>query len=496
MKVCSQSVTGLFAGAAVGCAALQAAGGGLQPQGVEFPLTRGIPGDQINPSIAFVRGGGWVLWQDAAIDGQGLGISAIRLGENGAASGSPKRVNEVAEGDQENPTALPLPDGRLFCLWQGGQAGFQKIVGRILGSDGTPLTGDIAISEGDGEHQIDPAAAVLSDGSIAVAWSSYRQDGSTSYDVFGRVLSSSGQPAGPEFRLNATEGLNRRTPALAARADGGFLAAWVSERQVGLRDNKDVRGRSVAGYGAPVFAVQIVARTFGASGEPLGNESGVSESGWGANPVLKALADGRVYAAWTRRSPSEPQSRYDVFGRMLDATGLGIGSERRVNVETAGDQFRPRLANTAHGILVVWTSMGQDGSWEGVYGRWIDGSGEPSGDEMAINSQIGGGQIFPAVAATPDSGLLVAYSSNQPRTGYELFAQRMAPLLLRVKASGGGNLALGWPTVGGGVYQLQSSTDAKVWTNVGSPRTASGVNDELALAAPGQMVLYRIVRVR
>ena len=91
---------------------------------------------------------------------------------------------------------------------------------------------------------------------------------------------------------------------------------------------------------------------------------------------------------------------------------------------------------------------------------------------------------------------MIAYSSNQPRTGYELFAQRVAPLLLKVRAGANGQLNLQWPTVAGSVYQLQSSFDAKSWKSIGSSRTASGESDELAISAPGQMVLYRIVRVR
>jgi len=496
MKVCRHAVTGLFAGVALGWTVLDAAGGGLQPQGLEFPLTRGIPGDQVNPSIALRQGGGWVVWQDAAIDGKGLGISALRIGENGTATGSPRRVNEVVDGDQENPSIQLLADGRSFCAWQGGPIGFQKIYGRFLGVDGTGATPDIALSAGDGEHQIDPVAVVLRDGSIVVAWSSYRQDGSASYDIYARQISSSGALLGEEIRLNAHQGMNRRSPALATLRSGGLVAAWVTERQVGVRDNIDARGRALAGYGAPVFSVQVVARSLSANLEPLGNELRVSESGLAANPVLVTLEDGRLYAAWTRRNPSERQTRYDVYGRLLSSLGIPQDGERLINVQTAGDQYRPRLAVTSHGILAVWTSMGQDGSWEGVFGRWVNSSGAPSGDEIEINTQAGGGQIFPAVATTADSGLLVAYSSNQPRTGYELFAQKLAPLLLKARATGNGKLELQWPTVGGGVYQLQSSVDAKVWKSIGSPRTASGESDVLAISAPGQMVLYRIVRAR
>jgi hypothetical protein len=358
------------------------------------------------------------------------------------------------------------------------------------------LTSDIAVSTGDGEHQLDPVSVPLKDGSIVVAWTSYRQDGSSSYDVFARRLSPNAELQGEESRLNVTQGLNRRSPALAPLGSGGFLAAWVTERQTGVRDNRDTRGRPLAGYGAPTFAVQLVARSFSRDLEPSANETAISESGFAANPVLSALSDGGVYAAWTRRDPSDRQTRYDVFGRLLDGFGIPQNGERLINVTTVGDQYRPRLAVSSHGILAVWTSMGQDGSWEGVFGRWVDSIGEPSGDEIPINTQTGGGQVLPTVATGSDFGMMVAYSSNQPRSGHELFAQRLAPLLLSVRAAGAGRLQLTWPTVPGGVYQLQTSVDARSWRNIGSTRTASGEIDELAITAPGQMVLYRIVRVR
>ncbi len=496
MKVCSHAVTGLLGSVALGWTVLQATAGGLQPLGLEYPLTRGIPGDQVNPSMVFGNEGGWVLWQDAAIDGQGLGIAALRLGPDGKGVGSPRRVNQDGLGEQENPHVTSFADGRSLCVWQGGRVGFQRIVGRVLAADGTPIGPDFALSTGDGEHQVDPVAAVLTDGSAVVAWASYRQEESSSYDVFARRVSSAGELLGDEFRLNASQGMNRRSPALAALGSGGFLGIWVQERQVGVRDNADARGRSLAGYGAPVFSVQVVARSFDGAGSPLGNEFAISESGMAANPVLATLGDGSVFAAWTRRSPGDRQARYDVYGRMLNSFGLPANGERLLNVQVMGDQFRPRVAVTSYGVMAVWTSMGQDGSWEGVFGRWVDAAGEPSGDEIAINTQSGGGQIFPAIARGEDSSLLVAYSSNQPRTGYELFAQRLSPLLLRVRSGGPGLLRLQWQTVAGGVYQLQSSVDARGWKNIGSTRTASGESDELAVSAPGHMVLYRIVRVR
>jgi len=439
-----------------------------------------------------------MVWQDAAIDGQGLGIAGLRLADAGSTTaGSPFRVNEGVAGDQENPAVAALPDGGAFCVWQGGVQGFQRILGRVLTADGAFATPDLAVSQGNGEHQIDPVLAVLADGSVVVAWSSYRQDGGYGYDVFARRFASQGEPLGNEVRVNATFGLGRRSAALAALPAGGFVVAWISERQTGVRNNVDSRGRPVANAGAPLFAVNVVARTFDATGEPIGPEREVSEPGAvAANPCLAALPDGRVLAAWTRRAPASDAAKFDVACRTIGALGDVETPERLVNASTYGDQYRPRLAISAHGVLAVWTSMGQDGSWEGVFGRWINEAGEPVGDDIRINSQTGGGQVLPAVATGPDSGLLVAWSSNLPRTGFELFAQRLAPLLLKVRAGAPGRLDLQWPTVAGGVYQVEMSRDGKTWVDVAAPRAATGSQAEFQAAASGQMVLYRVRRVR
>ncbi len=498
MKVRFPLAAGTLSSLVLAAVAPVAEAGGLQPQGVEFPLTRGIPGDQVNPAAALRPGGGLLVWQDAAADGDGLGISAARLTPDGTGNpGANFRVNVDGVGDQENPAAIGLANGGFFVAWQGGRQGFQRVFGRLVGADGSLRSGDLPISSGAGEHQIDPSVTELTDGTILVVWSSYRQDGGSAYDAYGRIYSADGQPLGSEFRLNETQGLGRRSPAVAALSGGGFLAVWVSERQGGVRNNTDRFGRQLNGTGAPTFEVNLVARSFASGGVPLAGEIAVSEAGaLAANPAVVSLGTDRVLAAWTRRDPTSSANRYDVACRALGVDGAPVGPERLVNNELYGDQYRPRLAKTPHGVVAVWTSMGQDGSWEGVFGRWINHAGEPVGDDIAINTERGGGQVFPAIAADADGGLLVAWSSNLPRTGYEVFAQRLAPLLLKVRPESGGALRLEWPTVSGGVYQLQASRDGVSWSAVGGPRSASSTNDGQALAASGRMLLYRVVRVR
>lgn len=498
MKVRSLPAAGTLAAACVGMAATVTYAGGLQPQGSEYQLTRGVPGDQVRPRISLDVRGGWLLWQDAAIDGDGLGIAAVRLGAGGGGlQGTPIPVNQATAGDQENPAIVTLPDGGAVAFWQGGRQGFQKIYARRISASGAASGPDILVSTGNGEHQIDPSAALLDDGSIVVAWASYRQDGSFAYDVYGRRIGADGTLVTPEFRLNATSGMNRRSPAVAAASGGGFLATWVGERQAPASSAPNRSGVRLAAGSAPTFEVRLTARPFGPDGAPLGAENSVSSpEGIAAHPTLASLPDGRALVAWTRRDTVDSSRRLDIYSRLLDLTGAPVGEETLVNSTVYGDQYSPNLAVSRHGALVVWTSMGQDGSWEGVFGRWLDSTGTPRGDEIPINSQIGGGQLLPAVATGPDSNLVVAWSSNLPRVGYEIFAQRLMPLLLRAESAGAGRLRLSWPTVGGGVYQLQTSRDGQTWVNVGGSRTASAESDAAEVAASGQVVLYRVLRAR
>jgi hypothetical protein len=462
-------------------------------------MTRGVPGDQVRPGLVLHEGGGWLVWQDAAVDGDGLGIAATRLAPGaGAVSGASIKVNSVTAGDQENPAIARVGDRGLFVAWQGGTQGFQRIYGRILKADGSFATAEFPISSGRGEHQIDAAVAGLADGTVVVVWSSYRQDESYSYDVYARRYTSTGEAIGEEYRVNASTGMNRRSAAVTGLAGGGYLVGWIAEKQAGVRTTSaNGAGIRLAGGGAPIYEVAFVTRSFDGQGQPVGLEQKISDlDAIASNPEFATTPSGQVLAAWTRRDPANADNGLDIASRLLSSGGVPEGDVQILNPSLYGDQFRPRLSTTRHGVLAVWSSMGQDGSWEGVYGRWVDAEGKPSGDEIPINGQTGGGQLLPTVASDNAANLLVAWSSNLPRIGYELFAQRFAPLLLQAESAGDGRLRLRWPTVTGGVYQVQASQDGRSWGNVGGTKTAFADSDSVELSVSGQVVLYRVLRAR
>ena len=75
--------------------------------------------------------------------------------------------------------------------------------------------------------------------------------------------------------------------------------------------------------------------------------------------------------------------------------------------------------------MVVWTSDWQDGSFEGIYGRFVQADGTVAGDEFRVNTTTVSRQINPTIATDEDSRFLVGWAGfTGLSSGHDLFAQR------------------------------------------------------------------------
>lgn len=101
--------------------------------------------------------------------------------------------------------------------------------------------------------------------------------------------------------------------------------------------------------------------------------------------------------------------------------------EQKLNSYTTSDQQRPVAAgNGRDRAVVVWESLGQDGSQFGIYGRRVQ-NGRPVGEEFRANSYTTGRQSFPAVGMDGAGNFVVAWrSSLQTSPGGNIFGQRYA----------------------------------------------------------------------
>jgi len=400
--------------------------GMLSSTGMEYRVLPSITGDQALPSLSLGAAGGYLVAQDNSVDGSGLGIRARRFFGDLSGARETFQVNAQHLGDQQNAKVALLKGGGAVFAWQGSTAGGHRIFARFLGANDTFLGGDIAVSPEGAGHQKDAAVAVLENGAAAIVWVEWGRDGSME-GIFAQLFSAAGAKIGGAFQVNQVGTLSQRSPAVAALENGGFAVAWVADEH------------------RHANSIDIYARVFDGQGEPAGSELRLNTGEKiCANPALAAVAGG-FRAAWSAlavgasaRVESTPQgwrdeatkqsaAGWDVETRGFDLQGQGSATETVVNGETRGDQFSPRLANVGGHLLVAWTSYGQDGADEGIYGRLLMANGKFDGGEFLVNTRTRGAQIYPAVSAAGTERAVVAWTSYAGGTAsYDLFAQNYA----------------------------------------------------------------------
>ncbi len=434
----------------------------------EYALSGPLIGDQTAPRAALWNSGGFAVWQDNGIDGSGLGIGGRRLDANQSPAGTPFRVNELTAGDQERPAIAALNAGGAAVAWLGGRQGYQNIFARFLNADGSFSTGDIAVNplarssnsrvttnwvvirnnratyrtqrikrivDQKQERNAGVAVATLNDGTVVVGYASGRRikekiqmqvptvrfihrrfvtnsvlqfvetEMDSMQDVYFQLFTAAGQKIGEEIRANQTVQFNQSQPSIASLSDGTFMLVWSSEQQTAENN------------------IDVVGRWFDSNGHPLGNEFLVDTSVRPCgSPAIAGHAEGGFTVAWSQKNAPGMDS-LDIYARTFNPSALPITDAFRVNTHTFGDQFSPSIVAALGSQVIVWTSLGQDGSRDGVYSRSLN-NGAFAGSEFRVNTTTLLRQFHPHVAADPAGNFLTLWSSYQTTAGFDLFGQR------------------------------------------------------------------------
>jgi len=398
--------------------------GNYAPNGTQYPIAGVLPGEQVHPQLSLNSSGGYLVWEDNITDGYGLGVSALRLDSSFSSSFAPFRVNAIAAEDQERPSVALLKDGGAVFVWQSGRLGFQHVFARFLSADGTWVTEDVLVNSTTNQNQLLPVVTALANGNVVVVYGSMNQVGPDSLqDVYGQILTPTGDKVGGEFLVNQFIAFNQRSPAVAALQDGGFVVAWVSEQQ--RSGSVDVANADYLYNPTNRPSVDIFARTFGADGTPAGAEFLVNTAlEICGSPAVAAGSDGGFMIAWDQRSYEMPAVGSDIFVRPYSSSGVG-GDVTQVNSYLFGDQYGVRISALGTDYFVVWTSLAQDGSREGVFGRFLRNTGAYIGSEIRVNTKTVGQQMHPCVASDGSGGFLTAWTDFVGGVGsFDLAAQR------------------------------------------------------------------------
>jgi hypothetical protein len=480
-------------------------GQSLSPMGHEFPIASGAGGDQMNATVCLNGAGGYLAWQDNAVDGKGTGIGSIRLGPDFSESTGIKRINLSLPGDQILPEAAMLNDGGVAFVWASGRGAMAGIYARFRGADGRFTTGEIKVNRGSTivtnvvptvsqayqngaqimrqfdlatvttelrESFRDPGVAVLRDGNVIFVYSCFRKrwdngqrlvdqtslvkgravvntvvQPTSAYlnamqDVFIRPFSPAGTRLGADKPVNEFVTYNQRNPAVAALGNGNMVVVWVSEQQVPMSASQPA-------------LVDIKARVFDPLCKPLGPEFRVNGvRGLCGDPGVSALGADSFTVVWSQFELAG-SGGWDVYGRVVNGANpaaLEAGTPVfRINEYRRGRQSLPQIATLGVNQFVVWTSVGQDGSQEGVFGRLLS-RGALAGSEMPINTRTISKQMQPCVAADGAGRFLVVWSSiANGWAGFDLmgraYASTQPPATLPAPAVTGvdwGSLNVSW----------------------------------------------------
>ena len=375
--------------------------------GAEFPVNLTTAGPQTDPAVSTsASGSSIVVWSGQ--DGGGPGVVGRRFDPSGAPLGGEFQVNAFTSGRQSQPSVAADGAGNFVVVWEseGQDGGGFGVFGRVFTAAGTPLSGEFQINSFTSGRQAQPAVSADGAGNFVVVRESAGQDGSGP-GIFGRRFSTMGTPIGGEFQVNMFTLNDQKFPSVSSSVSGTFVVVWQSAGQDG------------SGLG-------VVGRQYGPAGLPVGAEFIVNSFTTDAQkePVVASTPAGNFIVAWT--SQGQDGGGAGVFAQVFDASGARLGGEFQANVVTADGQKSPWVARTAGGrSLVVWTSVGQDGSGDGIFARLFDPSGNPMSDEVRINDFTGGNQKAPQVASDGLGNFIVVWQSQgQDGDGFGIMGRR------------------------------------------------------------------------
>ncbi len=263
------------------------------PQGADFQVNTFVPGRQIDPAVAVLANGEFVIaWEGpgpSSIDVSDGDVQARRYSAGGAALGAEARVNSVTDGPQAGTSIAALPGNGYLISWGGESLGtdqsFGSVQARRFSAGGVPQGADFQVNTFTDRRQHKPAVAVGAGGEAVIAWQGEASAGSdhSLSSAHAQLFAAGGANVGPELQTNTITLGAQDEPAAAVGSDDAVLVAWHSLENP-LVGNHQVRGRLIGLDGTPRGAEF-----------PL-NGPGVAQRG---DVAVAALPAGDFVAVWS-----------------------------------------------------------------------------------------------------------------------------------------------------------------------------------------------------
>jgi hypothetical protein len=204
-------------------------------QGVEFQVNTENHFLVQHAGVSYLADGGFVIcWEIVNPYGYDYDIHAQVFDHDGSMRGSEFQVNTTTNFRQELPCVSHLPDGGFVICWQSqGQDGSDfGIFGQIFDSQSEKQGPEFQVNTHSQYLQENACVSSLSDGGFVVCYDSWNHDGNEA-GVFGQMFDALGGKAGPEFQVNTYSRHSQGHSSVGRLSDGSFAVCWQSWAQDG-----------------------------------------------------------------------------------------------------------------------------------------------------------------------------------------------------------------------------------------------------------------------
>ncbi|MGB3695630.1 MAG: filamentous hemagglutinin N-terminal domain-containing protein [Spirulinaceae cyanobacterium] len=324
--------------------------------------------------------------------------------DGGLSGGDGGTVTLTAYDLQVSPVANSYSNVRANRRHSSGANGTVSLT-ETGSHDLIPVGGEFAVNTFTDEGQDTADVTALKDGGFVVVWESEDQDGSVQ-GVYGQIYDQQNSKVGGEFQINTATTNSQEDPHVTALRDGNFVVVWESNNQDG--NNRGVYGQIYDSQGSKVAGEFQINTTTNNSQE---------------NPSVTNLADGGFMVTWESRGQEGDGD--GIYGQRYNSNGNVIGNEFPINTTTNNDQTVPTVVGLGDGgFVTIWVSRDQDGSGEGIYTQRFDGSSNPVGNELQVNTETINAQRDPHITGLNDGSFVVTWESNdQDGDGKGVYAQ-------------------------------------------------------------------------
>lgn len=293
---------------------------------------------------------------------------------------------------------LPLRNGAFWVAWSFDGADLEGHGIRLQrftpagAPDGDAITATLAES---GDQRLGDLDA-FSDYGVVMVYSDSRIEGTTTANgIAAQLFTASGAFQGQPFLVNSVKAGDQVAPSVVTLPGGEWVVAWTNDT-----DNRIwTRRFDRAGV------------RFGTAFEVLANEGTFGNQ---ADPAVASLFGGEVMVAFQSDVFGDP----DMVCRVFDEDGVPRSGDVAASTHGSGAQIQAAVTGGMSRFVVAWNSAGQDGSVDGVYARWFDADGVAVGGEVQVHQVTAGAQRDPALAATLDDDVLVAWTSDADGTSF------------------------------------------------------------------------------